>query len=92
VNGKEQSYDIEALTILGLLQQDPDAWLKGEANNSDPDGLSESDDWIDEKVNARNKARNIKNFEEADRIRDELLNHGIILEDRVGGKTDWRRA
>jgi cysteinyl-tRNA synthetase len=37
-------------------------------------------------------AKAAKNFAEADRIRKELLDQGIVLEDKPGGKTEWRRA
>jgi cysteinyl-tRNA synthetase len=40
----------------------------------------------------RKAARNAKNFHEADRIRKELLDAGIVLEDRPDGTTDWRRS
>jgi cysteinyl-tRNA synthetase len=41
-------------------------------------------------VDARNAARKAKNFEEADRIRDELKAMGIELEDRKDGTTIWK--
>ncbi|MDR2404992.1 MAG: cysteine--tRNA ligase [Deltaproteobacteria bacterium] len=50
-------------------------------------GLSK--ELIEEKIESRNKARESKNWAEADRIRDELTALGVILEDR-GGKTTWR--
>ena len=45
---------------------------------------------IDEMIRLRNKARNNKDFAESDRIRDELLEKGIILEDSPTG-TKWKR-
>jgi cysteinyl-tRNA synthetase len=47
---------------------------------------------IEEKIVARTSAKKAKNFAEADRIRNELLAGGIILEDKPGGITEWRRA
>jgi len=46
---------------------------------------------IEELIDARQTARKEKNFAEADRIRDELVNMGIVLEDTPGG-VRWRRA
>ncbi len=43
-------------------------------------------------VDARNAARKAKNFQEADRIRDELKAMGVELEDRKDGTTTWRVA
>jgi cysteinyl-tRNA synthetase len=45
---------------------------------------------IEAMIAARNAARKAKNFAESDRIRDELLAKGIILEDGAKG-TRWRR-
>ncbi len=70
--------------VLGLLQRDPDAFLKGR-----PAGVSEP--WIAGKIAAREEARRHKDYAAADRIRQELLEQGIVLEDK-GGKTTWRRA
>ena len=71
--------------LLGLLQTDPQTWLRGIST----DGLS--DDEIEQKINARIDARANKDFATSDAIRDELLENGIILEDGAGG-TSWRRA
>jgi cysteinyl-tRNA synthetase len=45
---------------------------------------------INERIEARKAAKKAKNFAEADRIRDELLSEGVVLEDKPGGDTDWR--
>jgi cysteinyl-tRNA synthetase len=53
-------------------------------------GLQDAE--IDELVAQRLAARKNKDFKEADRIRDALAAQGVILEDRPGGRTEWRRA
>ena len=73
--------------VLGLLGQDPQAWLRG-ASSSDQDGLSDAD--IDALIEQRTQARADKDFATSDRIRDELAEAGIILEDGAGN-TAWRR-
>ena len=45
---------------------------------------------IDELIHRRDEARAAKQFEESDRIRDELAGRGIILEDTPQG-TAWKR-
>lgn len=70
--------------ILGLLQDDPETWLQGGAT----DGLA--DEAIDELISKRLQARELKDWGEADRIRDELESQGILLEDKADG-TRWRR-
>ncbi|HUF16819.1 MAG TPA: DALR domain-containing protein, partial [Thermoanaerobaculia bacterium] len=45
---------------------------------------------IEELIAARNQARKKRDFPESDRLRDELLARGIILEDTPAG-TRWRR-
>jgi len=69
--------------VLGLLQQDPREFLQG----GDRQGLSETQ--INEQIAARITAKQAKNYAEADRIRKELLNRGIVLEDTPQGTT-WR--
>jgi cysteinyl-tRNA synthetase len=66
--------------LLGLLGAAPDAWLGGGA-----------DARIDALVRQRNEARRAKDFAEADRIRAALDAEGIVLEDKPGGVTLWRR-
>jgi cysteinyl-tRNA synthetase len=48
------------------------------------------DQSVESLIEARNAARRARNFAESDRIRDELLAKGILLEDTPGG-TRWRR-
>jgi cysteinyl-tRNA synthetase len=54
-------------------------------------GAGTSRDDIDIRISLRNEARARKDWSEADRIRKELSDMGIILEDR-GTKTSWRYA
>ena len=49
--------------------------------------LTESE--IEKMLSLRDKARENKNYEEADRIRDELLDKGVLIEDK-DGKTLWK--
>jgi cysteinyl-tRNA synthetase len=53
---------------------------------------SASGEVVEAQIAARAAAKKAKNFAEADRIRDDLLAQGIILEDKPGGVTVWRRA
>jgi len=71
--------------ILGLLQRDPREFLQG----GDRKSLSEAQ--INEQIAARIAARQTKDYAEADRIRKELLNIGITLEDTPQGTT-WRHT
>jgi cysteinyl-tRNA synthetase len=72
--------------VLGLLQADPEAFLKGGGGGTGEMGDTE----IEALVQARSAARAARNWAEADRIRDELAERGIVLEDGAGGTT-WRR-
>ncbi len=67
---------------LGLLERDPEAFLKGGV-----DAMDEAE--IEGLVERRRQAREARDFAEADRIRDELQARGIVLEDGPGGTT-WR--
>jgi cysteinyl-tRNA synthetase len=70
--------------VLGLLQREPKAFLAG--GTSADDGAA-----IDARIAARNAAKAAKNYAEADSIRAALLAEGIVLEDKPGGLTVWRR-
>jgi len=69
-------------SVLGLLQRNPDAFLQGEA-----DGALD----VEALIQARLAAKKNKNFTEADAIRKQLAEAGIVLEDTPQGTT-WRRA
>jgi cysteinyl-tRNA synthetase len=73
--------------VLGILQDDPEAYLRGGSGSED--GLS--DEAIDSLIQQRLDARKKKDWAEADRIRDELQAAGILLEDGAQG-TSWRRG
>ena len=66
--------------VLGILQRNAAQFLQG----------GDADAWVSERIAAREAARQRKDFKAADDIRKELLEKGIILEDK-GGKTTWRR-
>ncbi len=73
--------------ILGLLQHDPEAYLRGSAVRSD--GLADAE--IDALVRQRTEARTRRDWKESDRIRDALARQGVVLEDGPAGTT-WRRS
>jgi cysteinyl-tRNA synthetase len=68
---------------LGILQGDPKAFLRA--------GATLDDATIQQKIDARAAAKKAKDFAEADRIRRELLEQGIVLKDSATGTT-WEAA
>jgi cysteinyl-tRNA synthetase len=93
--------------VLGIITLEPEQWFRlakpgqytlpadsGFITGSDqPAGLSTlSDAEIEELIAARNAARLSKDFKESDRIRDLLAASGVIVEDKPGGRSTWRRA
>jgi cysteinyl-tRNA synthetase len=73
--------------VLGVLQQNADAYLKKSVGVQ---SLSDAD--IEQLLASRRSARAAKNFAESDRIRGLLTAAGVLLEDKPGGITEWRRA
>ena len=69
--------------VLGLLNENPEAFLQYGANLTDED--------ISKKIEERNKARDNKDFQKADQIRDELAAQGILLDDSSVGTT-WKKS
>jgi cysteinyl-tRNA synthetase len=72
--------------VLGILQDNPEAFLK--RRPGDTAGLQDAE--IEALIAARSAAKKARNFAEADRIRGELKAAGVILEDGPQGTT-WRR-
>ncbi len=70
--------------IMGLLAADPEAWFTQEVAAS----LSNAD--VERLITERREARTRKDFAAADRIRGELTDAGISIEDGPDG-TRWRR-
>ncbi len=68
---------------LGLLQDDPQAFLRSGARLDEP--------TIQQLIEQRAAAKRAKDFDEADRIRAELMAQGIVLKDLPTGTT-WEAA
>ncbi len=93
---KTQSMAVASLlkslgAVVGLLQRNADEFLQGIQPTSDLSKLPADDVLIQDKIVERLIAKDAKNFAEADHIRKELADAGIILEDTPQGTT-WRRA
>ncbi|HYP79041.1 MAG TPA: cysteine--tRNA ligase [Steroidobacteraceae bacterium] len=79
--------------VLGICQLDAEQWFRlaapgqGTATND----AAWDDAAIANGIAARLAARKSRNFKEADRLRDEMMQAGILLEDRPDGTTLWRR-
>lgn len=105
VAGKKRLKDelLAACRLLGIGQSAPDDWLKRRPEDHDFDvkpgevgvaghAVEDTDAAeIDRLVVARDQARKDKDFATADRIRDELAERGVVLEDGPEG-TKWRKV
>ncbi|MEX0998836.1 MAG: cysteine--tRNA ligase, partial [Thermodesulfobacteriota bacterium] len=72
---------------LGILEYEPDEYLQGLKLEQASSGITEQE--IEELIEERISARKEKNWTRADKIRDELDEKGILLEDKAEG-TIWR--
>jgi len=69
--------------VLGLLNDNSENFLQYGANLTDEE--------INQKIEERNQARDNKDFQKADQIRDELAAQGILLDDSSDG-TSWKKS
>ncbi len=81
---KDRTLFVSACNFVGLLNETKEDWLKFKKRK-----VLISENEILNKINERNKARENKNYEEADKIRDELLDKGVLIEDK-DDKTTWK--
>jgi cysteinyl-tRNA synthetase len=82
--GEDRELFISACKFIGLFNEDKKQWEKYKKDNA---AITETE--INNKIDLRNEARANKDYKEADRIRDELLDKGVLIEDK-DGKTVWK--
>ena len=80
----EKKIFISACNFIGILNQTKKEWLDFKKKKF----LIPEEDIL-KKIELRNKARVSKDYKEADKIRDELLDKGVLIEDK-DGKTSWK--
>ena len=83
-NDKDKKIFISACNFIGILKETKIEWLNFKKKKS-----LISEEEILKKIDLRNKARKSKDFKEADKIRDELIEKGVLIEDE-NGKTSWK--
>ena len=81
---KDKELFVSACKFIGLLNEDEEQWENYKKNKA---SISEAE--IKSKIDLRNKARADKDYKEADRIRDELFDKGVLIEDK-DDKTLWK--
>ncbi len=75
---------VSACKFIGLMNETSEQW-----NEFKKKRVSLTESEIENMLGLRDKARENKNYKEADRIRDELLDKGVLIEDK-DGKTLWK--
>ena len=86
INGDKSDKQLfnQACNLIGLLIEDNNKW-----NSYKKAKVKISEKEILDKINQRNIARKHKNFELADKIRNELFENGISIEDK-DDTTSWK--
>jgi len=82
--GENVDLFITACKFVGLMNENTEQW-----NDFKKKRVSITESEIQNMLSLRNNARENKNYKEADRIRDELLDKGVLIEDK-DGKTLWK--
>ena len=72
--------------LMGLLQQDPEQWFTRARGGNDIGAEA-----IEALIEKRKQAKSDKDYAGADRVRRDLLDMGVVLEDSREGTT-WRRS
>ncbi|MBA1338440.1 MAG: cysteinyl-tRNA synthetase [Pelagibacterales bacterium] len=81
---KDKKIFVSACNFIGILNETKKEWFDFKKKKS---LILEKD--IMKKIELRNKAREIKDYKEADKIRDELIDKGVLIKDK-DGKTLWK--
>ena len=74
--------------VLGLLQRDSNEFLRATVGEGEALDVAK----IEALIEQRKTAKANKDFAQADAIRAQLLEMGIVIEDKAGGVVDWRKA
>ena len=83
-NDADKNLFVSACNFIGILNKTKEEWLEFKKKKL---SITEAD--ILKKIELRNKAREDKDYKRADLIRDELLDKGVLIEDK-DGKTIWK--
>jgi len=83
-NDNDKKIFVSACNFIGILNETKTEWLNFKRKKS---LISEKD--ILKKIELRNKARKNNDYKEADKIRSELLDKGVLIEDK-NDKTSWK--
>ncbi len=75
---------VSACNFVGLLNENKDTWNKFKKSK-----LTITEDEIKQKINERNNARKNKDYKLADKIRNDLEDKGVLIEDK-DDKTLWK--
>ena len=83
-NDNDKKLFVLACNFIGILNKTKEEWLSIKKKK-----LLISEAEILKKIELRNKARENKDYKKADKIRNELLDKGVLIEDK-DGKTIWK--